>query len=586
MLKHRNYLLISFFFILIFFLFQVVVYDSAVSTAVISNETALAKLDKEIDTSVLGSETTPVNLVITGSTDDGLRIGRDLQASYGYLKQPALIYKTIDEVPEENLNSYYSLSISTNNVDEIGSIDTLLEYIYNGGHVIFTQLPSKRCANYSKIEKIIGIVSNGKEYEQKGFEIWEGLLIGGPYAAEKTKFMTSEIKLYGSCKTYGVCTDKEILKNEDKNPVAWRTFYNNGGIFVVNAPFMKEKSGMGMLAAFISDLHDDYLYPVINGKATILNNFPYMTSKNDDLLKERYNRDMKDFTRDIMWSDLVSIMRDSSLAYTCYTAQADYGNSKEYNQSMLEFLSRELNKNKGEIGYTLPKGSGAFAATMRRDSDFFARAFENYNIKSYSDKLEASFEQNKAEILGNFPQINTVLSDLNSVDVAVIDKQRQIVTVPYTSTGFYSTDEERWSLANMVTALGLVTHEMDMDIPIMDKDMQTDGWRVASVEVAKYLNWQKWKYGWMPSYKMSDLSIKIRNYLYMNVDITYGEEDIICKIQNFGKNGEAFFILRTDKRIINCTDCEIIKARSDEPGLYIIKALKGEFTITTTHDDN
>ena len=581
MLKHKNYLTVSFFFILIFFLFQVVVYDSTVPAASASNKEVSFALNERIDTTqpVASEAIAPSNIVLTGAGAQDKEIGKSFAVAYGYLKQPAIIIESLAQLSQAKLNEYYSVCITTRNIDAIGSIDMLIEYMAQGGNVIFTQLPEKTRANYSKLERIMGIYETGDEYTHTDFEVWEGLLVGGPYATEdEFEFNTSPVKLYGSCKTYAVCTDEDIVRNEDKNPLMWRTYHEKGAIFVVNGPMMREKSGIGILAAFLCDLHDDFLYPIVNAKATMLNNFPYITSKNDEALKEKYNREMLEFTRDIMWSDLVSIMRDSNLVYTAFVSQADFNNTRKYNQSLIEFLSRELTRNKGEIAYTLPKGEGNLTANLKRDSSFFKEVFPKYQLKGLS--LPAGKTTDFAnEIREYFPGVSTISGGLDQVDLAYIDKNT--LTVPYSSRGFYSTDEQRWSLANYVTAIGIVTHEMDMDLPIMDETPEHT-WREASIEVSKYLNWQKWKYGWVPSYKMSEFSVKAKNFLYMNVDIKYSENEINAEIKNF--TGEGFFILRTERTIKRIYGCDISKARHDEDGLILIKATEKNVRIITADE--
>ena len=590
MLRHRNYLTISFFFLLTFFLFQVVVYDSAVAATDIDNKELNLSWQKNIDTTQLASEAkAPENAVITGSTEAGQAIGKDMATIYGYVKQPAKVYRSIDEITDTELNSYYSIAIATADVDDIGSLDRLLEYNKNGGHLMFTQMPSQSAGNYARLEPYLGIYENGAPYiHEDGFEFYEGLLLGGPYAAEDTEILTNPVKLYGKCKTYGVCIDEEIVRNEDKNPIVWRTYNEKGAIFVVNGPFMTEKEGLGLLVGFLSDLRENFLYPIINAKATVLNNFPYITSTNDEHLKERYNRVMKDFVRDIMWADLVSIMRDSNLAYTCYVSESDYSSGKEYNKELLEFLARELSRNKGELGYTVPKGTpSSIPALLKRDSEFFKNTLNSYKIKTFSAKESFPFTDNKSLLSGSFPEIATLTADLHTVDFGYTEDKT--LTVPYTSRGFYNTDAQRWSAANMVTVMGVLIHEMDMDLPIQDNDPD-HVWREAAVEVSKYLNWQKWKYGWMPSYKMSEFSKHVQNYLHMNVTITYeesktrdGVDKIHGKIENF--SGEGTFLMRTEKEIKYLENCGISIARKDEPGIYLIYARAADFTITLAEWD-
>ena len=125
----------------------------------------------------------------------------------------------------------------------------------------------------------------------------------------------------------------------------------------------------------------------------------------------------------------------------------------------------------------------------------------------------------------------------------------------------------------MVTALGVISHEVDMKNIIYPKN-SGDDWTQAVTNLSSMLD-SYWKpYQAFESMNVTQMSKRISRFLDMSPEITVKNNTIQVKIHNF--DTEAFFILRTGKEVSQITNgsYSII-----EDGVYLITAREADLTI-------
>ena len=80
--------------------------------------------------------------------------------------------------------------------------------------------------------------------------------------------------------------------------------------------------------------------------------------------------------------------------------------------------------------------------------------------------------------------------------------------------------------------------------------------------------------GWIRKTTVSEGAVEFLRYWDAEVAVKNEKNSIQVGIKNFKKH--LYFILRTEKEILDSQNCECEKV---EDGIYVIKALKSDFTI-------
>lgn len=148
-----------------------------------------------------------------------------------------------------------------------------------------------------------------------------------------------------------------------------------------------------------------------------------------------------------------------------------------------------------------------------------------------------------------------------------------IVNVPIISRGFEYTEDEYIKLQGMATALGVISHEVDMADIIFPKG-SNDDWTNAVKDLSSFVD-SYWKpYKTFSSMNITQMSLRVARFINMSPDITVKDNVIKVNINNF--NTEAYFVLRTGKEIMKITNgsYNII-----EDGSYLIIAKDASLTI-------
>ena len=177
----------------------------------------------------------------------------------------------------------------------------------------FFALTLQKTAYSSVIEQKLGIVSSGYDNIRVDSIYFEPeFMLGGGQAYAITDPYDSAwaVQLSENAKVYARVNEK------NGQPVIWENQYGKGK-FVVDNFGLYEKAVRGFYAASYSLLTDVGVYPVINGSAFYLDDFPSPVPEGDGTyVKRDYGMSISDFYMDVWWPDMQELASDHNVRYT------------------------------------------------------------------------------------------------------------------------------------------------------------------------------------------------------------------------------------------------------------------------------
>ena len=188
----------------------------------------------------------------------------------------------------------------------------LCDWVSEGGNALFA-MTLQKTAYTSIIEQKLGIISSGYENTVVDSIYFEpDFMLGGGQAYEITDPYDSawSVQLSEQAKVHAQVED------ENGQPVIWENQYGKGK-FVVDNFGLYEKAVRGFYAASYSLLTDVGIYPVINGSAFYLDDFPSPVPNGDGTyVKRDYEMSISNFYMNVWWPDMLELASDHGIRYT------------------------------------------------------------------------------------------------------------------------------------------------------------------------------------------------------------------------------------------------------------------------------
>ena len=227
----------------------------------------------------------------------------------------------------------------------------LCDWVSEGGNVLFA-LTLQKTAYSSVIEQKLGIVSSGYDNIRVDSIYFEPeFMLGGGQAYAITDPYDSAwaVQLSENVKVYARVNEKTVSLSFGRT--------NMEGKFVVDNFGLYEKAVRGFYAASYSLLTDVGVYPVINGSAFYLDDFPSPVPEGDGTyVKRDYGMSISDFYMDVWWPDMQELASDHNVRYTGviienYEDATDGTIKKQKDTRRFQYFGNMLLHQGGELGY-------------------------------------------------------------------------------------------------------------------------------------------------------------------------------------------------------------------------------------------
>ena len=602
MVSNRKYISMTMMMLVLLFLFQFTQVIKDVDNDYYVNEyvgTNTIKDSTEWKMQQIGNTISGDNNYVAFLGEINSSLGNVITQWCRYTKRDMKVYSSMDSLKQIEEMLPEVLLIDSAYVD-FGKETYLFSGLAQKGiSMVFCNLPDVNVISKNgRIREVLGIRSvQAYQVELEGVKLYGGFLLGGDtiYAVEKKEEqkrqdLDLEIPWYvafGGTKTYMVgMVDEDLIqekehKNEYLPAIIWRNSYENAKVFAVNGDYMSDSTGLGILSAMMSELHQYEIYPVINAQNITVANFPGFAEENTETIMRLYSRNQSDLFRDIMWPSINATMMRNQLHETVFfMAQADYTDAIEPKEDEYVFYLKELNEQKAEAGVSVNSRAKDISLMdkMVRDSTFYEMANNGYVFTAaFADDTKSARELkriiSKAEALKN---VKTVIQRYD-VSTPIVSYLNNDVTLQNTtSDGVYYTYSQDLRMKSLQTALAYSNTLLDM-YPIAWPESPEDVWEKMYDDYSRNINTFWRDFHDFENTTASESDVRVRRFL--GLDYQHSISDNVIQLNVTNRLGEAWFMLLTNGQEIEKIegaglkkieeDAYLLSVESDEVIIYL-----------------
>lgn len=517
---------------------------------------------------------------------DNERVASSIEEELYYLKKEYKVYKSIFTLSEKNLANTEVIILASDKMEGAYDLETVQNAMNKGIHVIMARLPNKDELS-QEWKSLLGIKTMGDTYDQEGISIFSGFFLGDKQDYKKLKIKTRNIKVESTCKTYiaGLLADKDKVNGEklsmmyEKMPdLLWRNVYKKSQIYVVNGSFLETHNGIGIISAIFAQMYEDFIYPVVNAKALFINNAPYLSYENDEEMQKRYARNSQRFLLDIVLPDIIALSMSSGNVPTFYgvTSLNENSTSKnKLNTSVVPIMNSELKRIGAEMGISDYDGDNLQSGKKVIDTiNLYKKELDDYKCRSlYVNKIDKTVNDLMVSEVNSFTEIGSLVSSWDR-GTSFSYHKGNIVNIPAVTEGFSYGDGDLFKLHSIATALGVVTHKIDINEMVYPQSKDKD-WSNSFKDLASAVDTYWDGYKSLDSLNISSTESRVLRFLNIKPHITKFKNGITISIDSFDE--EAYFMLRTKKKVVGIDHGKVTKIQE---GAYLIYADSANVKIT------
>lgn len=480
----------------------------------------------------------------------------------------------------------------------------ICKWVYNGGNVYFPLTIDKN-AYSSAIENKLGIEATNEYTLVDHIYVDGDFMIGGGKAFEVPDAYESARTVQLSPRNTQVYAWEG---DETGVPLIWEAFYGEGK-FVVNNFGLCDKAYRGFFAASLSLFGDVSIYPVINGSAFYLDDFPsQIPSGNNEYIARDFGTTIRDFYINIWWPDMMNLSDKYGIKYTGLAIESYDNNidgttdAKNDTATFLSFGNMLLRKG-GELGYhgynhqPLALGNkdykdiyeyktwldlDAMEKGIQHLVDFCDELFPDVKMSVYVPPSNLLSEEGRQMLLERFPQITT-LSGIyfpdDALDFSLIQEyevdENGVVDQPRIISGCDLDDFmtlAAFSELNMHYVNNHFTHPDDA----LDPDRGAEiGWKELVRRFDAYLSWLYTSAPSLRNLTGTEFSAAVQRFVAAAPEMEISQTEMVITIHNFTDNGQ--FLVRFNEREPGAvTGGKLTHLTGD---LYLLEANSAQVTV-------
>lgn len=488
-------------------------------------------------------------------------------------------------------------------------LERILSYVEQGGKLFWSTMPTELGKNFQAVYRKIGIVDYGDYANITGFSFVEELLPGCKglsFDGESFYDSSATFLLGDNCKVYMESTGHTL-------PLAWTAEYGDGKVTMFNFTAVDGDYFTGLLSAGMLTLYEAYMYPVINAKTVFIDDFPSMQYNSEsDVIKDVYNRTVKEFYRDIWWPDMQSAAKRYDIAYTglfmaTYDDIVDPEFFKYTKDTMEQYYGDSLLKNNFEmgahgynhqsltlaggtpesLGYTPWAGMEDMKLSLDKFSEITEELFGDVTIETYVPPSNYLSKEGRAAVVAAFPDLKMIsgvyTNEAEEGDVYARDfeiAKDGIAEYPRISSGML---EDSYGDFTMLCGAGLYGAFSHFIHPDDILDAERGGgleWQNLFQSYCEKLETINDNFSGMRALTATEAADALWIAYYAEPELTITEDKIEGVIYNY--YGEVQFYLRSEKHPASASEgCIITPLKDwDNENYYLVQVSSTEFTIT------
>lgn len=552
----------------------------------------------------------PACLILT--SDDSA--SRDYEEMMAFVLDDMKIGYDVCSVDEsfsaDRLKDYDTAVITFADWAKLGDeLSGVMSWVENGGGLMTTTTPAAD-KYFEAVGTRLGIVSIGEEYPAVyGFRLKNNVMIGAgedetfKYAQsdDEVLYTSLEVELNDKCQVWMESDDGRI-------PLIWTKDVGEGRVGIINESIVS-KYQRGFLCMTYTLLHEAEIYPVINGSAYYLDDFPSpVPAGNGEYIRRDYGVDIGTFYSSIWWPTVLGWeqkygIRHTGLVIERYSDEIEAPFESNSQVSQFETFGNMLLNNGGELGYhgynhmplciegidedkkygdyKLWKSVDDVRAAVTELTDFCKSIFPDSSFSVYVPPSNILSEAGRQTLLEANPDI-AVISSTYLVDAENIAYEQEfcmeedgIVSAPRITSGCEIDDYQKISAMAELNYHYVQSHFMHPD-DVLDEERGADkGWESMSEEFEKYLDWIHESAPDIRNLTGSELGRAVEIFDTLSVKRDYKEGELDVELGGFA--GEAELMMRVNKgTIVGASGCDYELITGN---LYLIRASSSEIKI-------
>lgn len=443
--------------------------------------------------------------------------------------------------------------------------------IETGGHIIIAAGIAENSED-SELWPVIGIKkkSVGEDYHNLVFK--------------KSLLPVQPKEVYYDKNSYSarieLSTDATIYIQDEENnvPIVYTYDWKSGSVCFINGLFLADISYMGLLSGAISVLLPDFIYPVLGVKSVFVDNFPIITSANDNVCKQLYGYSVNGFLLDVVWPTFQGVfLRTDTSCTSSVLALSSFG--KDFgtvDATSLSSVGKSVLQFNGELAYGANCSKNGKVIFNQKLIDQFSKDFSSYTVQSLV--IENDYFSQKLLDTPN-ADIHTVRGSLESDDMRFYWNDRYTI-FPAATKGNSMDDGNLFSIYSTLGAYGMVSHVFNAN-KLIAKDENTTAWDLGKRQISLFETEVLAYVPWLENKTLSQVNDDVRSYLNMDYNWTKSGNRIELNTSNVVKN-QAFFY-HTNERII---DAQGVTYQDVGNGYYLIRILEKQGFIMLEGENN
>lgn len=476
----------------------------------------------------------------------------------------SLTYKTSKTINTNNLDINSILIFTVDKISDCTDLQDLEDFIKKGGQAILAAgLAESNDDSY--LQPILGIVEKTIKENYNDFIIKDGFL---PFMEEEMSYSGYNSSTWIKVKNEATIYISESSKNV---PIVYSNTYGDGEIMVINASFLEDKKSMGILSGSISQLLDDFIYPIMGTKSIFLDNFPVTNNSNDGISMKLYGRTINSLVKDKIWPTFQGIAARNGLKITSsiLVATSTKNSFPEVTNNLFYNISKSSMQYDGEVVYAGNFIDDDVLYINNKFCDKFNEIFNNYKINGFAVQFGLFNEKTYKQIKESLSNVNIIRGNLTGDEsntyVCTIDKNEKYYSFPIVSYGEELDNGVVWDMASMISAQGFLSHCFDVNI-LMGLEEGSKTWNERNKDIKDFEERVVKQLKWLDSCTLSENISYIDGYVNLKYKWETKDNIISLACDDFVEN-QAFY-LKTDKKIDKVEGAEYIKINDN---YYLLK---------------
>ena len=490
-------------------------------------------------------------------------------------------------------------------------ISRLFDYVSQGGKVFWGILPDNTGMQFNSVYRQMGIVEYGDYKSYSSFTVTKDLvpgMSGRTFSSEAFEDVGLALTLDENAQVYA----SALTEDGSSLPMVWNFQRGEGSITFYNGTGITGDYWRGFAAGCILTLFEDSMYPIINALCLFIDDFPSpQYESSSDVVREEYNRSVKEFYRDIWWPDMQAAAQRYGDLYTglfmaTYNDIVDPEDFTYDSPSMEQYYGNSLIKSGYELGahgynhqslaqegqipenlqYVPWESVSDMESSLEMLQSISEELFPGIALTSYVPPSNYLSQEGRSAVKAALEDLKVIsgvyTSEGEEGSVYVQDfeiAEDGIAEFPRISSGMLPESFDTFSYINGIGLYGVFSHFIHPD-DIFDEDRgKNQSWEALYESYCEMMEDIHGTYPWLRSLTATDAADALLVQDSLTPHIEYDQDEIRGSCENF--YGEAYFYLRTEKQPQSADgSCTITPVGSDSGSLYyLVTVTEPDFTV-------